>query len=252
MHRLAGRGEPVAHSSTPGEYSWCPSPSGGWSRRKEEGIYGEEGSYRVVSISSVIDNANTALWCAWYVVRARDALETAGAPRPRASARDSKPREGRKVKSDEERLASERKRKKKKEKEREGEREREWYGSWQCQCLRRCTEALSERAGDWVSSGCTGRMDSCRGYVELVAVCGDYLNEPPLISKLFSPGVSLSLSLPSSRSLPSSCRGNVNAVSAIRAFPRRDPSSSRLWKHVCWTCSCANVGSYWIRISRVS
>lgn len=23
-------------------------------------------------------------------------------------------------------------------------REREWYGSWQCQCLRRCTEALSE------------------------------------------------------------------------------------------------------------
>ena len=37
-------------------------------------------------------------------------------------------------------------------------------------------------------------MDSCRGYVELVAVCGDYLNEPPLISKLFSPGVSLSLS----------------------------------------------------------
>lgn len=24
------------------------------------------------------------------------------------------------------------------------EREREWYGSWQCQCLRRCTEALSE------------------------------------------------------------------------------------------------------------
>ena len=125
MHRLAGRGEPVAHSSTPGEYSWCPSPSGGWSRREEEGIYGEEGSYRVVSISSVIDNANTALWCAWYVVRARDALETAGAPRPRASARDSKPREGRKVKSDEERLASERKRKKKKEREREGGRERE-------------------------------------------------------------------------------------------------------------------------------
>lgn len=39
--------------------------------------------------------------------------------------------------------------------------------------------------GDWVSSGCTGRMDSCRGYVELVALCGDYLNEPPLISKLF-------------------------------------------------------------------
>lgn len=40
---------------------------------------------------------------------------------------------------------------------------------------------------DWVSSGCTGRMDPCRGYVELVALCGDYLNEPPLISKL-SPG----------------------------------------------------------------
>lgn len=91
-----------------------PSPL--HSRREEEGIYGEEGSYRVVSISSVIDNANTALWCAWYVVRARDALETADAPRPRASARDSKPREGRKVKSDEERLA---------QRKEEGEREKE-------------------------------------------------------------------------------------------------------------------------------
>lgn len=51
-----------------------------------------------------------------------------------------------------------------------------------------------------MSSGCTGRMDSCRGYVELVALCGDYLNEPPLISKL-SPSLSsrpLSLSPPSS------------------------------------------------------
>lgn len=70
-----------------------------------------------------------------------------------------------------------------------------------------------------MSSGCTGRMDSCRGYVELVALCGDYLNEPPLISKLFP--VTWYLSFPSYESLLLLvCLLPAVETSTVPAYPR--------------------------------
>lgn len=114
-----------------------------------------------------------------------------------------------------------------------------------------------------MSSGCTGRMDPCRGYVELVALCGDYLNEPPLISKL-SPSPCLSLSLfafslwvfVALGSLPA--HGNVNGVwyprllcdplTLLAAYTRFDRSieSNRLVCPGSDSCCVLEKGVVWL------
>lgn len=113
--------ENLSHSSTPGEHSWL-----WWPAVARRG-YTREGSYRVVSISSVIDSANTPLCCAWYVVRVGMHLRLRMLPAGCYRAIPS--REGRKIERDEEKsLVHERGERNGEKREREKGRGREVEG----------------------------------------------------------------------------------------------------------------------------
>lgn len=104
---------------------------------------------------------------------------------------------------------------------RERERERVWYGSWQCQCLRRCTEALSENGRRlsvfrlYRKNGFVSRVRrtsrSLRGLPQWTSI---NFQAFPVALRLLS---FLSLSPLPPSSLPSFRRGSVNSSLSLLA-----------------------------------